>query len=119
VKPCARGPIVCDLTQIPAENRERLFRELRSTFGRARAALVLAEGFALEFPSEHGIMASLGEIIEYDRRCCPFIRHVLIDEPWGGPIRLELTGPPEVRDFLAEELLRVLPPHLTFTVADG
>jgi|SRR5215471_20163420 len=108
------GPIVCDLTQIPADRRDRLFQLLGTTFSRARALRTLAEGFAIQFPSEHGIVASLGEIVEYDRRCCPFIRHAVTDEPWGGPIRLELTGPPEVREFLAAELRRVLPPGLAF-----
>jgi hypothetical protein len=113
MEPGTQGPIVCDLTQIPAEHRDHLFQELRRTFGRAHAAFAITDGFALEFPSEHGIIASLGEIIEYDRRCCPFIRHVLIDAAWGSGIRLELTGPPEVGKFLADELGRVLPPGLT------
>jgi hypothetical protein len=86
---------------------------MHATFARAQKAIALADGFALEFPSEHGIVESLGQIIEYDRRCCPFIRHVLVDEPWGGAIRLELTGPAEVKTFLADELARVLGPNLT------
>ncbi len=104
------GPIACDISQIPAELRERLTVELKKTFERVRAVHPLEDGYALEFPSEHGTVENLGEIIEYDRRCCPFIRHALIDEPWGGPIRLELTGTPEVRAFVAAELLPLLPP---------
>jgi hypothetical protein len=102
------------MTQIPVEHRERLVRAMQATFARARAAFALANGFAFEFPSEHGIVESLGEIIEYDRRCCPFIRHVLVDEAWGEAIRFELTGPPEVKSFLADELARVLPRELRF-----
>lgn len=105
-------PIACDLTQIPAELRARLGAELQRMFGRATALRPLPDGFALEFSNEHGTVATLGEIIEYDRRCCPFIRHALVHEPWDGPIRLELTGAPEVREFIAAELLPFLPPEL-------
>jgi hypothetical protein len=105
-------PIACDLTQIPADVRARLGSEFLRTFERATALVRLPDGFALEFSNEHGIVALLGEIVEYDRRCCPFIRHTLIHEPWDGPIRLELTGTPEVRDFIAAELLPRLPAEL-------
>jgi hypothetical protein len=108
-------PIACDLSQIPAEMRERLFDNVRRTFRTATALHALPGGFALEFANEHGTIAVLGEIIEYDRRCCPFIQHALSDEPWGGPIRLELTGSPEVRDFIAAELLPLLPAELAPT----
>jgi hypothetical protein len=118
VERATRTPIACDLSQVPVELRERLFGELRATFRRARAVRAIAGGFAIEFPSEHGTIASLGEIIEYDRRCCPFIRHALVDEPWGGPIRLELTGTQEVRDFVAAELLPLLPTEITAGVRE-
>ena len=105
-------PIACDLTQIPAERRARLGADLQRIFGRATGLRPLPDGFALEFSNEHGTVATLGEIIEYDRRCCPFIRHTLVHEPWDGPIRLELTGTPDVREFIAAELLPHLPPEL-------
>lgn len=105
-------PIACDLSQIPPELRERLARDFQRIFGRATALRALPDGFALEFSNEHGTVAGLGEIIEYDRRCCPFIRHTLVHEPWDGPIRLELTGMPDVREFIAAELLPFLPAEL-------
>jgi hypothetical protein len=105
-------PIACDLEQIPAELRARLSRDFARVFGRAQALHALSDGFALEFSNEHGIVATLGELVEYDRRCCPFIRHTLVHEPWDGPIRLELTGTPEVREFIAVELLPFLAPEL-------
>lgn len=113
------GPIACDLTRIPAEQRERFLLGLRRTFARARAVHATGDGFALEFPNEDGLAASLGEFIEYDRRCCPFMRHTLIHEPWDGPIRLELTGPREGQASLAHELSRILPPELYRRPLDG
>ncbi len=46
-------------------------------------------------------MALLGEFIQLERQCCPFLRFQLTVEPGGGPIWLELTGPPGTREFLA------------------
>ena len=106
------GPIACDLSQLSIEDRQHLLIEVQTTFSQASALHALADGFAIEFPSEHGTVARLGEIIEFDRRCCPFIRHALIDEPWGGAIRLELTGPDEVKAFIKAELVPLLPPAL-------
>ena len=83
---------------------------MRAIFTRVSAVTALPTGYALEFPGEEGMVAALSRVIEYDRLCCPFIRHALIDEPWGGNIRLELTGTDEVREFLAGELRSFLPP---------
>ena len=33
-------------------------------------------------------------------RCCPFLRFVVTAEPNGGPIYLEVTGPPGTRELL-------------------
>jgi len=42
------------------------------------------------------------EFIGAESQCCPFLRFRLTLEPGGGPLWLELTGPPGTREFLAE-----------------
>jgi hypothetical protein len=106
------GPIACDFHQIPADRRGPLLARLRTLFRRVVRVRALPNGFALEFPGEPGMATALSEIIEYDRLCCPFIRHALLDEPWGGNLTLELTGTDEVRDFLPGELRTFLPPEI-------
>lgn len=114
----ATGPIACDFAQIPASQRDPLLQQLRAVFRRVTRVIALTSGYGLEFPGERGMVTALSEIIEYDRLCCPFIRHALIDEPWGGSVRLELTGTEDVREFLAGELLSFLPQGTELPVHD-
>ncbi len=61
----------------------------------------LPEGVTLRYNAEQGTLALLGEFIQLESQCCPFLPFQLTAEPGGGPIWLELTGPPGTRDFLA------------------
>jgi hypothetical protein len=56
---------------------------------------------ALTEPESLAIVATF---IDLERRCCAFLRFRLTVEPGGGPIWLELTGPPGTRELLAAEL---------------
>jgi hypothetical protein len=65
----------------------------------------LPDGIALGFAAGPGRLAMLATFIELERRCCAFLRFRLTVEPGGGPLWLELTGPPGTREFLAAEVL--------------
>jgi hypothetical protein len=105
------SPIACDLTQIPAAVRERLVAELRAVLATVIDVEALTDGYALRFagPKSPGLLSKLGEIVDYDRLCCPFIGHAIVGEPWGGDVRLQLTGTPEARAYIARELAVALP----------
>ena len=64
----------------------------------------LPDGVALRFAAEPERLAILATFIDLERRCCAFLRFRLTVEPGGGPVWLELTGPPGTREFLAAEL---------------
>lgn len=49
-------------------------------------------------------LPELSEVIELERKCCPFLRFVLTVEPAGGPLRLELSGAAGTKEFLASLL---------------
>jgi hypothetical protein len=98
----ARLPVACTLSEPElAKRRAGLFADLAR---RRQEARWLSEGITLRYNSEQGTLALLGEFIELERQCCPFLRFQLTIEPGGGPIWLELTGPPGTRDFLAHEI---------------
>ena len=84
-----------------AKRRAGLFDDLSR---RRRETRWLAEGITLRYSSEQGTLVLLGEFIHLESQCCPFLRFQLTVEPGGGPIWLELTGPPGTRDFLAHEI---------------
>ena len=41
------------------------------------------------------------DAVEAQRQCCRFLRFEITVEPDGGPISLELSGPPGTREFIA------------------
>jgi hypothetical protein len=95
-------PVACTLSEPEvAERRAGLFADLARRRQETRS---LAEGITLRYSSEQGTLALLGEFIQLESQCCPFLRFQLTVEPGGGPIWLELTGPPGTRDFLAHEI---------------
>jgi len=96
-------PVACTLSGPDlAKRRTGLFTDLAR---RRQEVRRLAEGIALRYSSEQGgTLALLGEFIQLERQCCPFLRFQLTVEPGGGPIWLELTGPPGTREFLAHEI---------------
>lgn len=95
-------PVACTLSQPDlARRRAGLFAELAR---RRQEARWLSEGVALRYSSEQGTLALLGEFIQLERQCCPFLRFQLTVEPGGDPIWLELTGPAGTSEFLAHEI---------------
>jgi hypothetical protein len=51
------------------------------------------DGYAFRSPGE--VFDDLAGIIGLERRCGSFLRFTLTSEPGDGPVRLEITGPPE------------------------
>ena len=95
-------PVACTLSEPDlARRRAGLFSDLAR---RQQEVRWLAEGVTLRYSPELGTLALLGEFIQLESQCCPFLRFLLTVEPGGGPIWLDLTGPPGTRDFLAHEI---------------
>ena len=95
-------PVACSLST--AEVRERRGAVLAPLAAAVEEVKGLENGLALRFAAGGAILAGLAELIELERRCCPFLRFVLAVEAGGGPLWLSLTGPPGTRAFLASEL---------------
>lgn len=95
-------PVVCSLTEPElAERRAGVLGEVRRS---AQEARWLADGVRLRFTATPGSLATLATFVDLERRCCAFLRFRLTVEPGGGPVWLELTGPPGAREFLQAEL---------------
>lgn len=45
-------------------------------------------------------IATIARAVEAERHCCRFLRFGITVEPDGGPVFLELTGPPGTREFI-------------------
>jgi hypothetical protein len=45
-------------------------------------------------------LSLVARAVEAERHCCRFLRFVITAEPDGGPIALEVSGPPGAREFV-------------------
>jgi hypothetical protein len=94
--------IACTLTpdSLRARREELLADLLRSSAAREAAS----DGIQFRFPATTDTLSTVARVVDAERQCCRFLRFTITVEPDGGPIKLELTGPPGTREFL-EELL--------------
>src|SRR5262245_54102489 len=85
----AQSPIVCNLKALTASEREHheaVTRKLKAAIADVKE---LSNGFS--FRLSPGIrIAEVGEWIEAERKCCPFLDFQLRLEREGGPIQLSL-----------------------------
>ena len=90
-------PIACVLS--PDEIRERRSGLLPGLAASATEIGSLEDGFRIVFKADVSLTA-IAEVIEQERRCCPFLQFALLVVPAGQPIELAVTGPPGTREFL-------------------
>ena len=95
-------PLACDLTAIPAEEREahellakRLFVDA------APERQELPDGYAFQFRADQYPL--LTAFVANERLCCPFFRFTLEVTPEQGPLWLRITGGDGVKEFIRAE----------------
>ena len=91
-------PIACTLT--PAAVRARREGLLADLLNRAVNREELEDGKRLHFVADDETLLAITRTVNAERQCCRFLRFRVIVEPDGGPVSLELTGPPGTREFL-------------------
>jgi hypothetical protein len=91
-------PIACTLT--PDALRVRREGLLADLLRRAESRDLTAEGLRLRFAAHGDTLSAIARAVEAERHCCRFLRFGVTVEPDGGPMFLELSGPPGTREFL-------------------
>jgi hypothetical protein len=92
-------PVACTLSPEQLVGRQQgLLAEL---LRRADTHEELTNGHRWSFAATDDVFAMILRMVEAERRCCRFLRFQIIVEPDGGPVSVELTGPPGTREFLA------------------
>ena len=91
-------PIVCTLQ--PGELNARFTQLLPGVVAAARARHTIENGFRFKFHPDSDVLASIVRMIDAERQCCQFLRFELTIEAAGGPVVLEVTGPPGSQEFL-------------------
>ena len=92
--------IVCTLQ--PGELNARAMALLPGVAKRARARVVIDDGYRLDFDASSEMLRAIVEMIDAERQCCRFLRFRLTVEPDGDAMLLEVTGPRGTREFLGD-----------------
>jgi hypothetical protein len=96
--------LVCNLTALNAEQRERhrvVLKQIRQVGQEVRE---VANGYAFRFLAETPVLLLLAEFISLEHHCCPFLEFALEIKTERGPAWLTVTGPEGVKEFLRAEL---------------
>jgi hypothetical protein len=90
--------IVCTLR--PGELNARATQLLPAVVAAAKARHAIENGFRFEFQADSDVLSSIVRMIDAERQCCQFLRFQLTIEAAGGPVVLDVTGPPGSQEFL-------------------
>ncbi len=98
----AETPIACDLGKLDAAERRRE-RELLAWFRALPAGARIGEGsIRYTIPANAATLAALGELLAYERVCCPFLEFRL--EIGAGELAdLTIHGSDVALDLVLEE----------------
>mgnify|MGYP003577955378 CR=1 FL=1 len=92
-------PFACTLG--PAALRARREGMLSERVQRAESREEIPTGYRLRFPATEGMLPDIARTVDAERHCCRFLRFSITVEADGGPIVVELTGPPGAREFVS------------------
>ena len=96
--------IVCKLDVFTTAEREHHIQDAQQVMSRRLESVELPNGYAFRYVAEGDIVRLLGAFIDDERKCCPFFHFTLEVEPGSENIWLKLTGPAEVKTFIAAEM---------------
>jgi hypothetical protein len=71
----------------------------------ANSITELPAGYELRFAGTDEWIGRVFDFVRLERQCCPFIRFEVGLSPNDGPVTLRLLGNPEVKRFIASEIL--------------
>jgi hypothetical protein len=94
--------LACDLNALTFAERTEHSQRTRILFSAVRESRELDEGFAFRLDSGALPLAESARWIDFERRCCPFLRFGLDVD--ANATWLRLTGPAGVKEFLRAEL---------------
>lgn len=91
-------PVACSLS--PSELATKREALLPGLLKRSKGREEVPGGFRWEFAPTADLLSGIASVIDAERSCCSFLRFLLIVEPAGGPVHLEVTGPEGTEEFL-------------------
>lgn len=91
-------PVACFLTdkELQARRKNYLDQAAESLIDSAE----LSDGFVFRFPIRDSMLQDLAEIIELERKCCPFLNFRLAIESGSDLVSLEMTGAEGTKEII-------------------
>ena len=96
----------CNLAALDTSQRDRHARLASELMASVTAIDELPDSYVLGFPPESALLVPLVEWVSLERLCCPFLYFKVGLTPLT--LRLELGGPPGVKEFLQAEFSSIL-----------
>ena len=93
-------PIACSLSE--SELRERRKTILVSMQHDVIDTESLPNGYRYEFRAQADVLSKLAELVWLEHDCCRFLTFKIVVEAGDAPVRLEVTGPPESKQMIAD-----------------
>jgi hypothetical protein len=94
-------PIACSLDPADVDHRRCEFQRIA---GFTDALELTGSGMRARFEPRPGLLLDVARLIDVERDCCRFLQFRLTVEQDGGPIWLDVSGPPGTDAFLRETL---------------
>ena len=91
-------PVVCSLSD--AELRERREQYLDKMAELLVGSEDLDHGTRFQFHLDDSTLTALAEIINLERKCCPFLSFTIAMDAGSKVIALDLTGPRETKEII-------------------
>ena len=98
------SPLACDMTAIPAQQRQVHVATSRDVFARIAEFRELANGYEFRLTDGPELMLRLAEFVSLEKLCCPFLNFAIEVAAEGGPVWLRLSGREGVKAFIREEI---------------
>lgn len=97
-------PIICELGVFDEHELQRYDALTQQMRAATQGLRELDNGYGLQLAHTNDMILLAAEFITYERRCCPFIDFALEVAADGTGVWLNLSGTPEVKQFLQAEL---------------
>lgn len=91
-------PIACTLSDKELQTRRETV--LRQVAAHLIDFQELENGFSYRFPADDDVLRQLINVINLERKCCPFLNFKLIVESQNETVAFELTGQTGTKEML-------------------
>jgi hypothetical protein len=97
------SPFFCNLNAFTKAERTSHQDMSRRMLASLRGIREVPDGYAFDLDSHQFSSKDLASWVELERRCCPFFDFRIERRREDGPVTLQLTGRPGVKDFIRAE----------------